>query len=1136
MIWLNKLVNSKYIIRMLNVCDRLNFSKIINRTFFFFLLVLPSLNYAQSLSDKEFIKRNSNTEKLLQLSEEFNTQNKRSLEIAEEKNIPLQITNSEGNIGYFSGVDEAGKPVYDFDDNENAAITSNINTIREGGATGLDLDGDNIEIGLWEAGGLVRLTHQEYVGRVSHGESASVTGHASHVSGTLIAAGIDASSRGMAPAATLVSRRSNDNESEMTAFAASGGMLSNHSYTTGDPTSNVEGYGKYILNSAEWDEIVFNAPYFTICKSAGNDRDDSDNTGDGGYDLVYSVGVSKNVITVGAVDDVLNYTDASSVVQSDFSNYGPTDDWRIKPDLVANGVSVRSCDDDGDTEYSNRSGTSMATPTTTGAIALLQQHYHNINGVYMTAATVKSLLINTTEEAGANDGPDFENGWGLLNAERAAQVISDNGASSLIMETSLNNNDVFFYPIEVDGTEPIALSIVWTDPKGSPAPSGVDESSLALINDLDVRIIGQGQEYTPWYMQPNMTTNNFTDAALKGDNFRDNVERIDVNSIPAGNYIVKVSHKGTLTNSIQNFSLVIRGVLTPTCADFTAYHNGTWSNGTPDNTKNAIVNQNFASDVLGSQSFCKLYITDNSTITIKEGDYMEILNDVTIDGFLVVEQGGSIVQVNNNAIVANNGAISVSQTTPLLQARDFILLSSPMTGETNGGVYSLADRVFSVIESNFVPNTDPGLGGAVANFIDDNGDYLDNLEVDNPGDATDASGTANVLNPGEGYLVFPQAVTAGGSLNYSHTYNQGTLNTGTITVPITYNGPATANNFNLLGNPYASAIDVSQFIMANSPVNEVYFWEHITLPDETLPGFGNVNFSMDDVSIRNLLGGTASANGGTAPGQFMPLGQGFAILAQQTEAGTNVLFNNDMRVTGNNGTVRGANQTNILSLVLSTGTYTVQSTALIGFLPEATAGIDTGYDSNRMNSSIAVFSTLESGEELAIQAREIFDSSMQIGVGFSTRIPEEEIYTLSLDTMEGIDMENGDIFLIDHLLNTVTDLKETVYSFTSSESLQTNRFSLVFEQSLLATDDSSFGESQISLYPNPTTEQLTVNSRQTDLQEVVVYDLSGRQVLELDIQDSQTQLLDVSALAAGTYFIRIRTNGDSFITKRFIKE
>jgi len=119
---------------------------------------------------------------------------------------------------------------------------------------------------------------------------------------------------------------------------------------------------------------------------------------------------------------------------SSFSNYGPTDDGRIKPDISAKGVNVSSCISTSDTAYSSFNGTSMATPAITGLIVLLQKHFNNVTGAYMKAATVRGLLCHSAREAGAYDGPDYEFGWGLADGLAAANLISNKGNTSIIEE------------------------------------------------------------------------------------------------------------------------------------------------------------------------------------------------------------------------------------------------------------------------------------------------------------------------------------------------------------------------------------------------------------------------------------------------------------------------------------------------------------------------------------------------------------------------------------------------------------------------------------------------------------------------------------------------------------------------------
>jgi len=528
-----------------------------------FLLTM-NIVFAQNKADREKIKAGSNLKNLAVLQSKFNKAYQQTINQATKLNIPLtkEFFSKGGRLLETRVLDRIinGVPYYEGEDNIDAAITSGVHKIWKGGTSGLNLTGKDIIIGHWEVSGIPLATHVELENKMIVLEASSSSSHATHTAGSMVGIGVNPLARGMTSSAILHVRKTDNDEAEMAAFAANGGIISNHSYgAVFNGGADVRSFGYYSADAQEWDQIAYNAPYYLICKSAGNTRNDGVNVSDEGYDLLLTKALSKNILTIGAVKDVPEYFSPVSVTQTTFSSYGPTDDWRIKPELVNNGQSLFSSDDDSNSHYSSKSGTSMATPATTGAIVLLQEHYHNKNAAYMKSATVKSLLINTAKEVGANEGPDFANGWGLINAEKAANVITNNAISSLILEETLINNATFQVSFTVDGTKPLALAMAWTDPAGTPlnpATLKVDQDDLLLVNDLDVRITGNGNTYMPWKIDKTF----FQTGASKGDNFRDNVEKIDVVNLPAGTYTVTVTHKGQLVNFGQNFSLVINGI------------------------------------------------------------------------------------------------------------------------------------------------------------------------------------------------------------------------------------------------------------------------------------------------------------------------------------------------------------------------------------------------------------------------------------------------------------------------------------------------------------------------------------------------------------------------------------------------
>jgi hypothetical protein len=239
-----------------------------------------------------------------------------------------------------------------------------------------------------------------------------------------------------------------------------------------------------------------------------------------------------------------------------FSSTGPTDDGRIKPDIVAPGVNTFSTTNNNG--YARFSGTSMSAPNATGAMALLTQIHANLNfGARMRAATIKAIVIQTALEAGPNEGPDYRFGWGLLNASGAASLIQSAAFNpSVVQERSINSGQTIDIPIVVggDGTQPLKVTMAWTDPAGTPGPRQNDNRTPMLVNDLDIRILRSGVQFQPWTLNADLPA----DAALAGDNIRDNVEQILIKNAAPGAYTIRISHKGTTLRPAgsQAFSLV----------------------------------------------------------------------------------------------------------------------------------------------------------------------------------------------------------------------------------------------------------------------------------------------------------------------------------------------------------------------------------------------------------------------------------------------------------------------------------------------------------------------------------------------------------------------------------------------------
>ena len=523
---------------------------------------------------------------------------------ASKNNWPLFLqTKNTNQVTVLTRLDVNGFPIYTSTDNNLiSAKTTHTNKLWQ---SGLNLSGSSSnmkgKIAIWD-GGVAMNSHIELNGRIINKDASSQINHSTHVAGTMIAKGINPNAKGMAfGVEELNCYDFNSHLSEMTS-ASSNLLISNHSYGViagwnqtlsgewefwGSPGENEDyKFGIYNEECQMFDSIAYNSPQYLIVKSAGNNRDKNgpvvgqpykrfdgngtmSNAGNrpsgisnnDAFDVIPTYGVAKNILTVGAIEGIANgIATTQNIKIGSFSSWGPTDDGRIKPDVVANGVDVLSCVANNTTTYEMYNGTSMAAPNVSGSMFLLQELYSQKNsGSFMKAGTLKALAIHTTTEAGDTPGPDYKFGWGLLNVEKAAQVINKvSTGETKIVETTLNNGSTYTLNVIASGNEKLSATLVWTDPAAPPTTTNLlNNSTLKLIHDLDIRIIKNNNTYFPWILNPAFPNN----PASKGDNFRDNVERIDVDDVlPGQSYTIQITHKGNLARGSQAFSLIVSGL------------------------------------------------------------------------------------------------------------------------------------------------------------------------------------------------------------------------------------------------------------------------------------------------------------------------------------------------------------------------------------------------------------------------------------------------------------------------------------------------------------------------------------------------------------------------------------------------
>ena len=541
-----------------------------------------------------------------------------------------------------------------------------------------NLNGSGVVLSIFEPDGTPDTTHPEFGGRLtSHFTSTTPDSHATHVSGTMIAAGINPSAKGMAPAATLQAFDAGVDfdvllSTKQTGPASFGSVADNNSWDFGlswqqasltefDWWGNEDAYGAYSGFESEPYDALMRAPNAPlILHAAGNDatqgnpnlflpwaphRHLDDTPKEFTHIFCYSqngtgtdcpaadpfdcsvgtkycetakhpthtadttVGLmasTKNTLTVGA-------TQPDGITIASFSSHGPTVDGRIKPELVAKGVSQFSTFPNN--SYGSLPGTSMATPVVTGISALLTQQYRKTFGKTPSAAVLKTLLIAGADDRG-NAGPDYTYGFGLADAKASVDLIlGDNGAGSRIRTGTIANGQDIDIPVVLSSTQNFRAVLGWFDPEVLlvPNPDIPDDDPLAdktLINDLDLRVVDPtGATVLPYVLDKNHPSA----VATRGVNHTDTTEEVEIaNAVPGTYHVVVHGAIGDTKSSTQDFVLALSGGAPPLpCGD----------NYEPNDTQatafgNLVNGQPITPKICNSADIDYYTFTSNSTSTI----------------------------------------------------------------------------------------------------------------------------------------------------------------------------------------------------------------------------------------------------------------------------------------------------------------------------------------------------------------------------------------------------------------------------------------------------------------------------------------------------------------------------------------
>jgi hypothetical protein len=390
-----------------------------------------------------------------------------------------------------------------------------VNTLNNV-VNGINFDGTGVSVAEGDDG--IVGPHIDFKGRIFNHTSNDNGTHADHVGGIIAGAGnFEPVAAGNATGADLHVYSNYQNLSNApTDYSALGVRI----------TSNSLGQGcnnGYDSDAQDADMLILSKPSIMSVHSSGNSGGTSCGGVGGGYFTItggYKAG--KNVLAVGNLqkdDDLANS-----------SSRGPSEDGRIKPDICAVGTNVYSTQPDN--TYDSFTGTSMACPGVAGALASLWQAYRDLNGGNdPDSYLMKGILLNTADDLG-NPGPDFQFGFGRINARRALDIISKN---QFIVD-SINTNGNRNYNIPVPpGVRQLKVMIYWNDKEGNPG------NSVVLVNNLNMRVFDPSANlYNPWVLDNSANVAALSSPATRQKDNLNNVEQVTIDSAAAGNYVVNV--------------------------------------------------------------------------------------------------------------------------------------------------------------------------------------------------------------------------------------------------------------------------------------------------------------------------------------------------------------------------------------------------------------------------------------------------------------------------------------------------------------------------------------------------------------------------------------------------------------------
>ncbi|MEQ8547773.1 MAG: hypothetical protein RIC03_07690, partial [Cyclobacteriaceae bacterium] len=510
-----------------------------------------------------------------------------------------------------------------------------------------------------------------------------------------------------------------------------------------------------------------------------------------------------------------------------------------------------------------------------------------------------------------------------------------------------------------------------------------------------------------------------------------------------------------------------------------------WDKIVPPRYNNAQIDGNYSLATNGSLNVNNLAVSASAVLTVEAGQTLVVNGNLTNNGSVIVESGGSLLTKGS---ITGTGFTIKRNTTFSTSEGKYSIIGSPVTAASTS---VLGNIVYTYDEST-------AYGGNQERFN----------QLTSP----------ISMAPAEGYF----------SANTGEVTFTGTPNTGTITATMIYDTDKDGSNagFNLVSNPYPTAISYDAFMSTNLTTNAVvsgtiYLWD-----DGGSDGSQRTN---GDYITANTMG--AATGGSTRSGGwngYIGSGQGFFVKATQSGS---LSFTDDMKVSGNNmdaSYFRKAEQQQkstyqTVKLVLLNKSTGKKDEILIGFAADATEGIDLQYDAQKFGEiqGTKFYSLITDEVPYTIQGLPITNDIIEVPLGASFETNAEfsiEVVALNNWPSDLI------LSLVDDQTNEVTKLTQnTSYTFSSIAGIDNSRFKLnVGTYSILSATEESFRLETVF-----TKDAIEIKGGSEGFK-VEIMDMSGRMLLEKSLHPATNkQMVHYSFESGEIYLIKVHSRENS---------